>query len=393
MKRVLITILGAAALVGCSKNNGALKDGPSGGTKTVVVNMSTLTQAASRAAAIGESESLTGQYASVDDCIVYFLNANGEVVKKVNDGEVSDENAVYSFDVANNFDNDQDHQGSEVFTVETSAEKVYVLCNATDANLTDISNCTSLAEIEAKTYALSSQHTNIVSPLLDGEASITAKDASDDGVLDDKAYEYVAEVTVTPKVMRLEIHEIKAAQIGENVQAGDIVSFKVAGIYAEGYHPTSSVGGELRGTAYAIGNSVDLDDYAGYWITPATATSTNQSVVPENGKVWGYTLFPEPVQVIVKLTDIERYTSYTDASNNSTEKLADPKYITVTGFKTAASGSGDVAFAGGSVYKVASIAFNGEDLTDTPNQTEKSVKVTVTVAPWNEQTIYPDMAD
>ncbi len=387
--------MGAAALVGCSKNNGALKEGPSGGTKTVVVNMSTLTQAASRAAAIGESASLKDQYATVDDCIVYFLNANGEVVKKVNNGEVSDESAVYSFDVANNFDNDQDHKGSEVFTVETSAEKVYVLCNATDAGLTDMSNCTSVAEIQEKTYALSSQSINIGSPLLDGEASITAKDASDNGVLDDKTYEYVAEVTVTPKVMRLEIHEIKAAQIGENVQAGDIVSFKVAGIYVEGYHPTSSVGGALSGMEYAIGNSVDLNDYAGYWITPTTATSdaTNKNVVPENGKVWGYTLFPEPVQVIVKLTDIERYSSYTDASNNTKETLVDPKYITVTGFKTAATGGTDVAFAGGSVYKVASIAFNGEDLTDTPNQTEKSVKVTVTVAPWNEQTIYPDMAD
>ena len=65
------------------------------------------------------------------------------------------------------------------------------------------------------------------------------------------------------------------------------------------------------------------------------------------------------------------------------------KYLTITNYRDSNKALLQ-GVAAGKVYKISEIVFNGNDLTDIPYQTTKTIEATVSIAAWTAENITPE---
>lgn len=341
---------------------------------------------------------------SVADATIYFIAGGGNVVgtRELTGEEITALNSANT------------HSTEVTCTkVDASAVRAYVVANTTINNVTlDAATTTTL---DASTSNLAQENTKRTMANTNNAIAVDATNtaqyttlrglSTSDFSKTDETNESVApeeviyegSVTLAPIVCRLEINGIRSTTIVEDAEeagADDVVAFTVEGIYINNFYVTGALGGTETGRqSFDSDESKYSNDNYQTWpyatdqlnqaASAVSGSSTDFAVTTTEGTTWARQLFAGEVpHIVVKLTGV-KYES-DDASAQGVTK-----YLTITNYKD----SNEARLPGveaGKVYKINEILFNGNDLTDIPYQTTKTIEATVSIAAWTAVSITPE---
>ncbi|GAB6010398.1 hypothetical protein [Dysgonomonas reticulitermitis] len=203
---------------------------------------------------------------------------------------------------------------------------------------------------------------------------------------------YEANITLAPVVARIELADITSS--------GDIVSYKVAGIFVDNYYSQGEVDGLVAATNL-VNNGMDptkfSDGTSEYptalkpsiydWYPTALTPSSNVVAPATAGQVWGYNVFAAAAgssvpRIIIRLEDV--MLSSGAPTSGSTQ------FITISGYKDASSVA-LTSFEAGKVYTLSAgtLIFDENDIDPVPNSNLIDVKVTVTLTNWTVVPVTP----
>jgi hypothetical protein len=216
---------------------------------------------------------------------------------------------------------------------------------------------------------------------------------------------YKSDVTVSPIAGRVEINRI----VMQTTEKTGVTSFKVKNIFVNYFYPTRGFDG--NGTSaikdggqtkinYAAGTAPYT--VAGELYDAVDVTSADNSpivnrngVKPASKQVWAYNLL-QPAEpptgttiyfphIIVEISNIDVVATSGDVYN--TYENGNPTFwLTITGVT---DGTSPLNFTKGNVYKINEILFTLGDLSDIPEPSDKSVKVTASVVKWKVREVTP----
>lgn len=339
---------------------------------------------------------------SVADATIYFVAGGGNVVgtRLLTNEEITALNSAGN------------HKTEVTCTkVDASAVRAYVVANTTINNVT--LNAASTATLDASTANLTQQNTKrtAADDGIASDATNTAQYTTLRGLstsdfskttktnenVDPKEVIYEGSVTLAPIVCRLEINGIQSTTIAtdaEEAGADDVVAFTVEGIYINNFYTAGTLGGtetdrqdfgsdESKYTNANYQTWSYATDYLNQAATAVSGSSTDYAVTVAANMTWARQLFAGEVpHIVVKLTGV-KYGS-DDASAHGVIK-----YLTITSYKDSDKAPLEKV-AAGKVYKISEIVFNGNDLTDIPYQTTKTIEATVEIAAWTAENITPE---
>ncbi len=197
------------------------------------------------------------------------------------------------------------------------------------------------------------------------------------GTGEDKGTASVA-IQLTPLFSRMELVKVKG---GPNV-----VSFKIGGIYVDGYYKSFTMSGAADGDPHTQGQGRAFGTVADEFMGDAGEWTSDEKIAAPDGKVWAYHMasagLPRFIIHLSEVTFIE-----TDIDGNPTgnpDKTQNNRYITVTGYTGLTSESG--AFERGKIYVIGGtngITFDERHLGEVPNITDVTLNVNVEVLEWD----------
>lgn len=339
---------------------------------------------------------------SVADATIYFIAGGGNVVgtRELTGEEITALNSANT------------HSTEVTCTkVDASAVRAYLVANTAINSVT--LNAATTATLDASTANLTQQNTKrtIVNDDIASDATNTAQYTTLRGIstsdfskttetnenVDPKEVIYEGSVTLSPIVCRLEINGIRSTTIAtdaEEAGADDVVAFTVEGIYINNFYTTGTLGGtetgrqdfgsdESKYTNASYQTWSYATDYLNQAATAVSGSSTDFAVTTTEGTTWARQLFAGEVpHIVVRLTGV-KYES-DDASAQGVTK-----YLTITNYRDSNKALLQ-GVAAGKVYKISEIVFNGNDLTDIPYQTTKTIEATVSIAAWTAENITPE---
>ncbi len=211
---------------------------------------------------------------------------------------------------------------------------------------------------------------------------------------------------IVPIIARLEVDQFAAT--------GDILSYKVAGIYIHNFYekvaPTAALLPSPDDAPWRVSGA--LQDYSKYLVepsgeykaaweeylfdTPGTAsTGTTIKLVQPTKDTWAYNVFAnagaEP-HIVVHLTDVMVGTTAPGTAWPNSVAGDGEAYLTITGYRTDDTNSDKVNIKGGNVYKIRAVGFDEDDLGETPYPKEdmEQIYVEVKVTPWIVNYVTPE---
>lgn len=344
-----------------------------------------------------------GDVNSVADATIYFVAGGGKVVgtRELTNEEITALNTT------------SNHTTEITCTkVDASALRAYVVANTKINNVT--LNAATTATLDASTANLTQQNTKrTTADGITADATNTAQyttlrgqsasdfsktpETNDD--VDPAEVIYEGSVTLAPIVCRLEIKGIRSTTIdgATTASADDVVAFTVEGIYINNFYPSGTLGGDEIDNRVSLGsdeskysssnyNSNGWSYATDYLNTSATAvanSTTDFAVTVAENTTWARQLFAGEVpHIVVRLTGVKYESDADDAQGVI-------KYLTITHYRNS-NGALLPGVEAGKVYKIDEIVFNGNDLTDIPYQTTKTIEATVSIAAWTAENITPE---
>lgn len=212
---------------------------------------------------------------------------------------------------------------------------------------------------------------------------------------------------IVPLIARLEIDQF--------LGTGEIQSYTVAGIYVHNFYekvaPTAALLPSPDDAPWRVSGA--LQDYAKYQVAPSgeydpdweeflfdtpAVSSTSAKLAQPVKDTWAYNVFAnagaEP-HIVIHLTDVMVGSSApgTLRPNATIGASGDGvAYLTITGYRTDDTSSDKVNIKGGNVYKIRGLAFDEDDLGETPypNEDMEQIYVEVKVTPWVVNYVTPE---
>ncbi len=367
----VVSLTALLAMISCTKENADHNVTPNDPTtKEVVLKLASGAIADSRAI---ESPVVSSQAATLNDGLVYFLDAQGNVLSNAALAPATVLSAT----------------GQLFSGIAPSATQVYIVgnCNGVlPSIMTALQGATTISAIHAVTAAITTQQDGAANVVL-ANALDPVNNAAYDAQIKLNGANYEAKVLLAPVLSRIQVADIKTVD-------PLILSYKFAGMYVDNFYPSFYVAPTLggAGTIQTAGTNAALLGTFGASmcdIPAAAVASVAKAVTAAQAKgvtgdlVWGYQVTPtlggsaNTPRLIIKLTDV----MVTNGQGGAPVNIG-TQYITVTGFTTA---SGTIQnFQPGTVYNVpaGSFVFNLGNLATTPNAQKINVTVFVKVENW-----------
>jgi hypothetical protein len=151
-----------------------------------------------------------------------------------------------------------------------------------------------------------------------------------------------------------------------------LTAFTVSGVYLDDYYPLFTYGGEFGGTLFSQAQNTVFTGTgdAGAW----AASGMPLIATPGSGNVWAYQVAAGGLpRFIIRLTGVKY-----NPGAGEVDVSANNFYLTVTGY----SALGSTVFERGKIYRIGEVAFNHDDLSINPNQSNVDLKVNVTIEEW-----------
>jgi hypothetical protein len=397
MKRNLLSLISAAAVLvavvftGCSREE--TKDT---GTKSVFLK---ITSAETR---VVGSPTTNGAKAAITEGYVFFTNSSGIILKSVTFGAAADYTAA-AFTA-----------GQLIDPVPGAANTVYVVANIAAVDVSSLPGTPVGANVSSYLNG-----TVEVIGLDDATGSYTNIPLYGNGAIVPDVTDYKADIEVAPVASRI---ELKAITMHES--ASHVTKFTVKNIFINNYFEESdgTAAGAIKNNGAAAasyvagsGNYTDLAlyDVVGDQVNPSddVVSGNHYGAIAGTNKVWAYNLLAPATyggspgtavtaaqfpHIIIELTidevDDAAYDAYVE------DALSNPItwYLTVTNVvpeNTANPSAADyLKFEPGKVYQFDSsigITFTLEDLSPTPEPTNKKVTAKVTVKAWDIVAVDP----
>lgn len=345
------------------------------GAKTVSVKIATLTTKAI------EGTVPTGSITKIEDAIIWFY-ANGVSVfsHELSESEVNSLQASTSAGTVT------------INSVPNSAGEIRILANykasGAGASYSSVSDASSV-QVERLQPA-----SGVQKIIMFGSGAIGSSSVGD---------VYNASVTVTPIASRLEISGIGAKRTVNGPNKGEISTFTLVGVFVPNHYPSGTISNCVGSDATGSGTLVRPTTAANYTNLFPESTGTgghlndyaDSGLTLTGGDVFGYNVFPAKEvanlpHIVIAVKDV-KYIS----DDIGTEILLDGgkvKYITVTDYYTDANKLIVLdQFKNANVYGVKGLLFGLSDLGDEPYSKAKTVAVTITITPWTNQEIFPDI--
>ena len=297
-----------------------------------------------------------------------------------------------------------------------SDARIYILGNIPAGS--DVLGVTDGSTTLAQLQAMSDDMTEIVVPstgaVTDAQPYMYAPLANDDGLAkqittngvtdeDPQTGDTVIEATVTIALSPL----TSRIELGKVTGDTDILGFNVIGVYVDSWAPQFAYG-----TPYYKGDVFAQDTHsliegedtyqadplgeAGIWAAVAATNATGENVYQATAGtdlVWGYDVAAGVLPRLIIVLNNVQYMSDTDGDEATAPVLyTDPAtlYLTVTGYNAGAL----TAFERGHIYNIGGdtdqdgITFGPGDTHLTPNASEVTLQVNVTITEWTIE--YPD---
>ncbi len=273
-------------------------------------------------------------------------------------------------------------EGTKITAVPNVSTKVYFIGNKPSAMAAP-----AVGDIVANyTATVVSQHSagTVANVSLFGGKAITHVSGA-------AADEYEAAFDVKPIAARYEIKEITGAHSGSGT-----FEYRLEGIFIDKYYDDMKLAGtagtlksngnvpalyvpNASGSSYVTANAGAVYDYNAAGITLTTKPSSG---------VWNYNLLAPASAgmpaIIIKVSNVK--------VNGTVWNGGNPYYLTINSFFTTKGGSTPLtALEQGHIYVLDNIAFNENDLGDTPYTTTKKVQVRVNMLPWESTNIGWDL--
>ena len=392
MKKLFIAAMALATIVSCSKDDAgdAVLESSKKAISITIANAVPATRAvpAQDAVAAGGEGSIQAQEgnqaaASTDELVVLFANKGGNVVKAI---ALTDGDVAASGNVDNDANAKPDVQGKYTYTfhnVHESVTQVAVVRYAEITNVTEFEN-TNLSRYAADA-AVEDINVDLDELELYGSSDITTDGATcnktDEHTGETTQYKlYTAEVTVAPKLARVEIVGISCTDLGKatlsaaqgnNVTGGfDEINLKEFSFGANGIY-TYSFGKKAEGSEtvdYGEAELLGVYNKTSEDGTVNTRTATNW--IAGDGKAIAWNIapvaatFPTESSPMKLTMDVKAY-DY---------KVSTPsRELHITNL------TGATEFTAGNIYRF-EIPFSESNLEDVNE--EICVEVTVTVTNW-----------
>lgn len=332
---------------------------------------------------------------------LFFLTPKGQV--RTHYGIVSNEEDVD--DEGHKLSLKQIQEGYTFSGIPGDVSKVYIVGNVTSDELSDNDihggDLPFISDIHLKKISLNNQHADNMSHVaLAGIEGL--KDGGSAGVKE-------ATVTLSPLCARLEIGKITTDQT--------ILDNKLDGVYVAGFYEQMPLNQQCAESDWAAPDYVaedvetELENFytarhdwmadCGEFVKVQEEVEGNNifSFYPEatKSKKWAYPFFAveEPAEgmepysnhlglhLLLKLSNM-KVKLYDEVANEWEEvELEGVRYINLNRFvKSHSAHAGAVNFYNGHIYKIDEIKFGTTNLSDKIMPTDVSVRVTVSVAPW-----------
>ena len=322
----------------------------------------------------------------------------------------SDGANILSIQSATNLTDIKDATKGETFRVPSGVTKVHAIGNSASIAVTGLSNITigsTVATLEGVMFDMDEQTHPKTGVNVKGN-STTAFSVVAGG--EETSFDLVAAVA------RIEIKSVKSVK-ETGVVSNNLTSFTLEDIFINNTYSKFPYGGALPA---AVANEVkygkdvsiftawtDGTSYPDFFTDKVAAASTSATVTPATANnVWGYyvpaTIANDATPVATKPGTIIDGTQY-DAvphvilkiSNvvaagygTSAADLAKIYYVTIRGFNTVASSTKVTNLLAGNFY-IMDINFGAEHLSTNPEDPTKSLKVKVSVQPWEKVEVKP----
>jgi hypothetical protein len=415
MKNFKNSILAAAALVlGLTSCNNDQVATPEVETQSAI----TIRIAGAESRAVEAPATAASVSVTLDNAYVYVVNALGVITHHQELAVGTGTNQVQSAA--------GQRLGGEA---HSSTSRVYVIGNVpgnTPAERTPITadgitiGTTNISVIQARFSALSTQTDYRGGALANasGQPVQVAPTAT--------AGESRVTVAISPLAARLQLHTVRAS--GAEVATANplvnhqITGFDVTGVFVDDYRPNFTYGGGWNGTLASIASTHPADSWAthmrdvtlptsGAWRSNATITAGFHTARPSATDVWAYQVAPVTFsatatgdanslpRLIIRLHNVQWNVITRDATDSSVTTIAmalpdnEPRYITVTGYETA-TGEPVRSISRGNIYRIgttAGLTFGLNDITVTPNPTDVTLDVAVTIEDWKLADTYPTL--
>lgn len=402
MKKLFIAAMALATIVSCSKDEGtSVLESSKKAISITIANAVPATRAvpAQDAVAVGGAGSIQAQEgnqaaASTDELVVLFANKGGNVVKAI---ALKDGDVAASGNVNNDANAKPDVQGKYTYTFHNVHESVTQVAVVRYAKIT---NVTEFENTNLSTYAAAAAVEDINVDLdeleLYGSSDITTDGATcnktDEHTGETTQYKlYTAEVTVAPKLARVEIVGISCTDLGKatlsaaqgnNVTGGfDEINLKEFSFGTNGIY-TYSFGTKAEGS-----ETVDYGEAELLGVYNKTSedgkvnerTATNWTAGDGKAIAWNIApvaaTFPTESSPMKLTMDVEAY-DY---------KVSTPsRELHITNL------TGATEFSAGNIYRF-EIPFSESNLEDVNE--EICVEVTVTVTNWVVVEVAPEFGN
>lgn len=375
---VLAAMVLMAGFSSCSNDD----DAPAVNTEKKVITLKIDTQKPSTYADEG---SATGTTAPVSDAIVYFVDAAGNVetaldAVAVPAGSQIDITDIYGVSALGHTE-----------TVSTGVTKVMIVGNVPTAAIrASLLGAANEAAIKAEVLAIADQATVTDVTLAGSSTSMTAAGAIG-GVP-----QFNCAVVIEPLVSRFEISQIEfdAAAAGNSVGVTD---FDVTGIFVNKAYRSMTIDKTVSGM-YNAGTTVanyvaaNFGSLADVVTAPATYLGSSASSVMAKlptaaPGVWAYQFFPVNS---VSGDQLPELVIQLDNFVGTTGTITGTQFVSVAQFIDA-SGAPVTKFDSNFIYTISNIKFDESHLSATPSITTKGITVTVSVKPWDQMAIEPNI--
>jgi hypothetical protein len=214
-------------------------------------------------------------------------------------------------------------------------------------------------------------------------------------------------VSISPVTARLELGIVTGGVWTDPVVATSqtrILGFTVSGVYADNYFSNFNYAGIGSGAVFSQGPATTFTGIGDTGIWAASASDWAASVAPVAAPPvaipanrWAYNV---PAGTISRLIVAVTNVTYEVTTDGGTTWVAGASilpgntyYLTISDYRTGlgASGIWSNDFARGTVYGIDNITFVTANLHNTPNPTDVSLTVQITVRPWSYQGLNVDL--
>lgn len=366
MSLLFLTATLAMGLTSCSNEENITPDND--GTQSVFFKVG----AGNRPTTYADEESQSTKTTPIDatkNADLYFMDGSGTVTDHfaikadasagADDIKVSEIKAGYTFS-----------------GVSGNATQVYVVVNEPAADFT-LPTGGNLSAIEAVAMKIT-DFTDINAVTMKGSGLIQAGNPA------------TAAVTVAPVVARFEIAKVEYDATHASSADNQVAKFDLAGIFINNHHKTMGMDFQpIAGQLQASNNAADYT--AANYPAPVGelfADKTNAtSYTP--AKTWAYQFFPtdaantanDQPMLVIQLDNVTATNAPADWGT---------QFVSVNKFKDDA-GNPITKFEPNNIYKITTIKFANRNLNPIPGVVLQDVVVTVTVTPWVDKSITPEL--